>query len=99
MPAELESLLWLGGVDDFQNETGKPYYSVDALYEGIEKYNNVLLKICKVRKVECVDLSELEKDKTVFYDDVHFNESGARKVATVLAQHILTRPPFGKSNL
>lgn len=94
---ELKSLLWLGGVDDFQNQTGKPYYSVEALDMGMKEYNNSLLNICVERKVECIDLSGLEKDTTVFYDDVHFNEGGAQKVASVLASHILNQHPFSES--
>lgn len=96
---ELDSLLWLGGIGNFQVESGKPYYSVEALDKGITKYNEVLLNICKERGVECVDLSYLEKDTTVFYDDVHFNESGARKVFMALVNYILSHEPFGTVSL
>lgn len=87
---ELESLVWLGGIGNFQKEKGKEYYSVDALAKGMELYNNALLKVCRDRQVECVDLaSMLPKDTTVFYDDCHFNESGSRKVSEILAQYLL----------
>ena len=33
-----------------------------------------------------VDLSELNGDPTVFYDDVHFTEEGARRVAELVAE-------------
>jgi lysophospholipase L1-like esterase len=93
---ELEALIWLGGIGDFQKETGKPYYSVEALERGMENYNAVLRKICRERGIECLDVSPmLEKDTTVFFDDVHFNESGARKVSSALAAHIFGRDPFG----
>lgn len=95
LPMELEGLLWLGGIGDYQNESGKVYYSVEALKKGIDKYNNTLLEICREREVECIDLSSsLEKDTTVFYDDDHFNEGGARKVATILSNYLLRGDPF-----
>ena len=51
--------------------------------------------VYQARKVECIDLAPvLPGDTTLFYDDVHFNESGAEKVAEVLAQYILYRPPL-----
>jgi hypothetical protein len=88
---ELEGLLWLGGMGNYQNESHKVYYSSEALGKGMNLYNNTLLEICRMRQVECVDLSSiLEKDTTVFFDDDHFNESGAKKVSTVLSTYILS---------
>ncbi len=95
---ELNSLLWFGGVGDFQRESGKPYYSVEALANGMKQYNDVLLRVCRQRGIECIDLAYLEKDATVFYDDVHFNESGAKKVASVLASYFLEHYPFNDSH-
>ncbi len=95
LPQDLDALLWLGGIGDFQKECGKPYYSVTALEKAMKAYNDTLLRVCRVRRQECLDLaSVLEKDTTVFYDDVHFNESGARKVAEALSRHILERYRF-----
>jgi lysophospholipase L1-like esterase len=89
LAGNLESLLWLGGVGDFQNEQGKPYYSVGALAKGMRQYNDTLLKVCRQRQVECLDLAaELEKDSTVFYDDIHFNENGARHVARNIFRYL-----------
>jgi hypothetical protein len=52
--------------------------------------------VCRERGLECVDLAaKLPRDTSVFYDDCHFNESGARRVAEVLAEHLLGRAPFG----
>jgi len=95
LPKHLADLLWLGGIGDFQKESGKPYYSVEALQKGMEAYNNVLLQICHQRALECINLSSiLEKDTSVFYDDVHFNESGARKVSNVVAKYMMNHDPF-----
>jgi hypothetical protein len=92
LPENLNALLWLGGIGDFQRESGKPYYSVEALEKGIKAYNETLLRICREKGIECLDLASLlEKDTTVFYDDVHFNESGARKISMHLSEYILKR--------
>lgn len=97
---ELEALLWMGGIGNYQTESHKVYYSSEALEKGMDKYNNILLEICRERQVECIDLSSiLEKDTTVFYDDDHFNESGAKKVSTVLSNYILSRDPFRGLNV
>ncbi len=95
LPQNLEALLWLGGIGDFQKESGKSYYSAAALEKGMKAYNDTLVRICRERQVECLDLAAmLEKDTTVFYDDVHFNEGGARKVAETLSRYMLDRSPF-----
>jgi lysophospholipase L1-like esterase len=95
LPEELEALLWFGGIGDFQKESAKSYYSSEALATGIAKYNDSLLSICHERQVDCVDLASIiEKDTTIFYDDVHFNENGARKVSRILSNYILSQDPF-----
>lgn len=93
MSKELEALLWLGWSKDLH-----VFYSSEALKEGMDKYNHTLLKICRERGVECIDLSSfLEKDTTVFYDDDHFNESGSKKVSTILSNYILNQGSTRKS--
>lgn len=100
LPKELDALLWLGGVGDFQNDSGKPYYSAAALEKGMKAYNDTLLRVCWEKRIECIDLaSMLEADTTVFYDDVHFNESGARKVAEALSRYMIERSPFRESQV
>jgi len=74
------------------------YYSIGALATGMEMYNEKLLKICQIRQVECLNLALfLSKDTSTFYDDAHFNESGAEKTAEVLAQYMLRRYPYKES--
>ena len=83
-PAE-EDLLWFGWRADLI-----VYYSVEALAAGMAVHNEKLLEICQQRQVECIDLaSALPQDTTVFYDDVHFNESGAEQAAGVIANYLL----------
>jgi lysophospholipase L1-like esterase len=95
LPNNLTSLLWFGGIGDFQRESGKPYYSVATLEKGIKAYNDTLLRICREREIDCLDLAAiLEKDTSVFYDDAHFNEGGARKIADALSMYMLERSSF-----
>lgn len=90
LEAELANLLWFGGVGNFQFTAGSEYYSIGAMARAMQAYNQVLLDACEQSGVSCVDLaSRLPKDTTVFYDDVHLNESGAEKVAEIVAASIL----------
>jgi hypothetical protein len=91
---EEKDLLWSG-----RGPNGQYYYSLEALIQGMSIYNERLLEICRQRQVECIDLaSALPKDTTVFYDDVHFNESGAVQVASIVADYILRHAPFTSSD-
>lgn len=95
-----DALLWgfpVENLGDVNSPVGHPdrYYSVRALNRAMTEYNNVLLGVCQTRGVECVDLAKLlPRDTTVFYDDVHFNESGAQRVADALAEYLMPRAPF-----
>lgn len=95
LPPELRRLLWLGGVGRFQKEPGHEYYTVPALAAGMDAYNRTLLDTCRdIPGAVCIDLAaELPQDTTVFYDDVHFNEAGSRRVAEILARLLPTPPP------
>jgi len=87
LPSELQSLLWMGGIGDFQAKPGSDYYTVRALAEGMRLYNEAMLALARERGVECVDLAALlAGDDAAFYDDCHFNEHGARRVAEALAE-------------
>jgi len=100
MPRELVMLLWTGGIGNYQNEPGKPYYSIEALEKGMHLFNHTLLKICRERAVECLDLASiLEKTNNVFYDDLHFNESGSLQISRILAQYLLGREPLRSAGL
>ena len=89
LPSEEQNLLWLGGVGNYQLESGHEYYSIEALADGLKMYNETLLRTCHTENAECIDLeSQLSKDTSNFYDDAHFNESGSRNVAMVLGEYL-----------
>ena len=86
---ELQGLLWMGGIGDFQARPGCAYYSVKALGEGMSRYNDALISVCRARGVECIDLAgRLPKDTSIFYDDCHFNENGANEVAEIVSRYL-----------
>lgn len=88
-----KDLLWGG------NCGNGSYYSVQALNNAMVRYNEKLLEACSNRGIECIDLaSQLPQDTTVFYDDCHFNENGARLVATIIAKHLKGTKPFVSSS-
>ncbi|NIN70116.1 MAG: hypothetical protein GTO63_36630, partial [Anaerolineae bacterium] len=75
-----------GGVGDFIAELSLEYYSAAALAEAMDLYNGALLDLCRARGVECLDLAALvPKDSSIFYDDAHLTEKGARWVAHEVA--------------
>jgi lysophospholipase L1-like esterase len=93
-PAE-QHLLWFGAVGRGVNQKG--YISVADLAQSMDAYNRLLLDVCQQNGLECYDLaSHVPQDSSSFYDDVHFNESGARVVAEDLKRYLLSRPPFAK---
>jgi lysophospholipase L1-like esterase len=86
---EALALLWAGGVGNFMGVSGADYYSVEALAEGMALYNDVLLGVCRERRVSCVDLAAtFPKETAYFYDDLHFTERGSAKVAETLAPRV-----------
>ncbi len=86
-------LLWAGGPGFDRLAPGRVYYSVAALAEGMRRYNERLLEVCRQRGAECFDLAaRLPRDATVFWDDAHFTEEGARRVAELVAGYLLERP-------
>ncbi len=98
MSPPLKSLLWFGGIGPFQEKPGQPYYTNEVLADVMERYNQVLKNICVQRNIECIDLAAiLPKDTTVFYDDCHFNENGARLLADAVARHFMATAPLDRN--
>ena len=92
LPPAFQKLLWLGWVGDNRQPGGNEYYSVEALAKALDRYNARLLDVCAAARTGCIDLAAaLPRDTTAFYDDVHFNEEGARQVAAQVTPHLLDR--------
>lgn len=82
LEAEYEKLLLTSG---FENNDG--FYSTEALYQGMEVFNAKLKDICNQNNISFIDL-DLPKTTDSFYDDFHFNESGARLVSNQIYQFL-----------
>ncbi|GAA0729772.1 hypothetical protein GCM10009430_40250 [Aquimarina litoralis] len=57
-----------------------PLYTGEALNKIMTTFNERLMTVCNKNNIPIIDL-QLPKDQTIFYDDMHFNESGAEVVA------------------
>lgn len=95
MPAEDERLLWFGSVDRSMFETPPParYYSSAVLADALARYNAVTLEVCAEKGLVCVDADKLLPHTTSsYYDDVHLNVGGARKLAEAIAAALAPAP-------
>jgi lysophospholipase L1-like esterase len=73
------TLLWFGA------QAGGHYLSIERLREGMDRYNEVVRRVCAKRGTPLVDLAELNGNPAMFYDDCHFTELGAERVAEAVA--------------
>lgn len=71
-------------------ENNSHFYSTSALNEGMKKFNEALKETCSKNNIEYIELN-LPKNTTVFYDDYHFNESGAIIMATEIYNNLLKK--------
>lgn len=93
LPPDLRALLWFGESGVSKNGMLPAYYSVEALADGMQVYNDAMLEVCTSTATECVDLASMvQKDTTTFFDDCHFNYSGSEKVAEILATYLIQNP-------
>ena len=89
MKEHMKKLLWCGFTQD-SSEKNQAYYSIDVMVRGISLFNESLKIVCSENSVELYDLAKIsEADTTMFYDDCHFNNNGAHKVAEYIAAHFL----------
>ncbi|MDO6596409.1 GDSL-type esterase/lipase family protein [Oceanihabitans sp. 2_MG-2023] len=64
-----------------------PLYTGKALNKIMTIFNKRLMTVCDTYNVPVLDL-QLPKNQTIFYDDMHFNESGAEIVAEKVYQFL-----------
>jgi lysophospholipase L1-like esterase len=94
-PAQVKTI-WLGRVGRKGHTIG--FVSITDLANAMDAYNQTLLALCRNDHLECYDLaSAIPKDTSAFYDDVHFNISGGRKVAEFVAEQLKATAPFSDS--
>ena len=75
----------------WMNVVSRRAYRVDLLNRAMEAYNDVLREVARERSIPLYDPArEVPKSLEFFYDDVHFNVAGARRVGEGLASVIAT---------
>ena len=78
-----QSLLSYGDITDTE------YLSVRAGREGIDKHNEVLLRVCRKSGAECISTAAMNGREEYYYDDFHFNEAGAAALSRIVADHLI----------
>jgi len=95
MAQEERDLLWLGGNANIRSGKITGFYSAEALMSGMRMYNLTTLKVCRARRIDCIDAAaHIPKSVEALYDGVHFNEKGARLVADMILGYMKSRKPF-----
>ena len=95
LPKEVEDRLWTGGPPLNQPQENREYYSVRVLAAAMAAFNRTVLGVCRARDVECIDVSSgLPKDGDFFWDDIHYTERGSRRLAKIVAGHLLGTEPL-----
>ena len=84
---EEKRLLWFGWIGREYDPIG--YLTASDAASAMDTYNQELLSVCREDALECLDLAvAIPKDVNSFYDDAHFNESGARAVAEFVTEYL-----------
>jgi lysophospholipase L1-like esterase len=78
--------LWLGWVDG----DGPKRLSPARLAQGLGLFNGELRAVCQEQGVEWIDLGAVDGVEEFYYDDCHFNDAGAQRVAEILATWFAT---------
>jgi hypothetical protein len=88
MPDDLEALTWFRPAIGTRRAISSP-----DLARGMAAFNDALLDSCRREGLECIDLaSAVPRDSRHFFDDEHFTEAGAERVAQVVAGHLRAKP-------
>lgn len=94
LPESVDRLLafgWIGA----DPRTPDGYFTAGVLARGMAAFNAELMRVCRERGVECVDLAAtMSHDTTAMYDDMHFTERGSARLAELLAGYFRSKPPF-----
>lgn len=70
------------------------YFAPEAMAEGLQRFNRVMLDVCRDRGLFCIDLAQrIARNRTNFWDDMHLNEEGANEVSRVVAAEIAANWP------
>jgi lysophospholipase L1-like esterase len=107
MPESEEQLLWMGFLPEKPDQDlswpwwesgGGRMYTAGALRRAMDSYNQRLLETCSRLQVECVDVAaRIPRTREMFFDDLHFTDAGARRVAAELIGYLKAQAPFAET--
>lgn len=87
---EIDALLW-----GFYVGKGRGRYDPADLRDAMDTFNLRLLEVCETEQIECIDIAaSMNGNPDYFVDDMHFNELGSAKVASLIAEYLAQHPPF-----
>jgi hypothetical protein len=79
LSAHAMSLLWLGWTRDGR------FVTVPALAEAMDRFNDVIIKVCNELRADYIDLRSMSGKEEFFYDDCHFTDAGAHELARLVS--------------
>jgi lysophospholipase L1-like esterase len=89
MPEQEKNMLWMG------KKSENLFYTPGSLAQAMDAYNRRLIETCTKLNVDYIDIANLlPRSLDIFYDDMHFTEEGAKRVADELIPYFKTRKPF-----
>ncbi len=72
-----------------------PYMTVDALLDGFDRYNQIIVDVAKEQGVLLIDGEfEIPGDDTHFNDSVHLKDAGCKKMAERVVKRLAAAPAF-----
>jgi lysophospholipase L1-like esterase len=71
-------------------ENNQSFYSTAAFSRGMKAFNERMINVCHQYNIPCIELS-LPKTTASFYDDFHFNESGADLVSNEIYNYLSSK--------
>jgi lysophospholipase L1-like esterase len=95
LPEEELASLWTGGPPLGRQHDHAVFWGTAALERALDLYNEAMRRACGEERVECIDAAaSLPKTGEIFWDDLHFTEEGARRMADLVAGHLLATDPL-----
>ena len=92
LSAEHEKLLWIAFLG--KKDAPQARYATASLERALQRFNDTTLRVCADSEAECIDVAralESGPREAYYYDDAHFTELGAERLASVIADWFAQR--------
>ena len=90
---EHEALHWIAFLGSKQAPRAR--YATPALEQAMRRFNETTLRVCRETEAECLDVATAMADadrELYYYDEVHLNERGSRRLAELIARWFRRAP-------